>query len=316
MKPKTKRLALAVALTGSVIVYALLLWRGPWWVDGAHLRTKNLEPADGVVITGFRTSLVALGVGFIAGLGLYYTHRSHQHTEKLFQHTRQKDREQAELTREGQVTERYVEAIKLLSSENLTQQLGGIYALERIRGDSEKDRVTVNKVLAAFIRHHAACKEGEGTAEAEAGTRPGESVQAALSILISDKRRPQFDGGLNLAGVDLRGADIRYGRLHLTDLRNARLEGANMVGADLDRSDLSGANLRGTDLDNANLRGAKLTGVTGLFRGQLLRAVLGASRWSLNKDGSPMTLPQELAADQAVQDHIARCDVSGLGLSR
>ena len=89
-----------------------------------------------------------------------------------------------------------------------------------------------------------------------------------------------------------------------------------MVGADLDRSDLSGANLRGTDLDNANLRGAKLTGVTGLFRGQLLRAVLGASRWSLNKDGSPMTLPQELAADQAVQDHIGRCDVSGLGLSR
>ena len=81
----------------------------PRWVDGAHLRTKNLEPADGVVITGFRTSLVALGVGFIAGLGLYYTHRSHQHTEKLFQHTRQKDREQAELTREGQVTERDVE---------------------------------------------------------------------------------------------------------------------------------------------------------------------------------------------------------------
>ncbi|MEU1406811.1 hypothetical protein ABZ471_31455 [Streptomyces sp. NPDC005728] len=78
MNPKTKRIVLAVTLVVVVIGYALLLWRGPWWIDGAHLRTKNLQPADGVVITGFRTMLVALGAGAVAALGLHYTHRSHR----------------------------------------------------------------------------------------------------------------------------------------------------------------------------------------------------------------------------------------------
>ncbi|MEV0484002.1 hypothetical protein AB0I69_25750 [Streptomyces sp. NPDC050508] len=69
MKLPVKRLVLVAALVLAVVGYALLLWRGPWWIDGAHLRTRNLEPADGVVITGFRTALVALGAGALAGAG-------------------------------------------------------------------------------------------------------------------------------------------------------------------------------------------------------------------------------------------------------
>ncbi|MGO4753345.1 pentapeptide repeat-containing protein, partial [Streptomyces sp. 2MCAF27] len=79
----------------------------------------------------------------MASLGLYYTDRN-------FRHTQEKDREQAELTREGQVTERYVSAIKLLASEKITERLGGIYALERIMHDSGKDQFSVTKVLASF----------------------------------------------------------------------------------------------------------------------------------------------------------------------
>ncbi|MEU1600331.1 hypothetical protein ABZ468_48185 [Streptomyces sp. NPDC005708] len=69
------------------------------------------------MITGFRTTLVALGAGVIAGIGLYYTHRTPQHT-------RDKDRVQAEIEREGQVTDRYVEAIKLPGSDSPTERLG------------------------------------------------------------------------------------------------------------------------------------------------------------------------------------------------
>ncbi|MCZ9341379.1 hypothetical protein NGM37_26815 [Streptomyces sp. TRM76130] len=75
-------------------------------MDGNHLRSKNLQPADGVVITSFRTMLVALGAGAVTALGLWYTHKGHKQTEALFEHTRQKEREQVELTREGQVTDR------------------------------------------------------------------------------------------------------------------------------------------------------------------------------------------------------------------
>jgi hypothetical protein len=87
-----KRLGGVLLLSAVILGYSLLLWRGPWWLDGSHLRTRVLEPADGVVITGFRTTLVALGAGVIAAVGLYYTHRT-------LQHTRDKDRVQADRTR-------------------------------------------------------------------------------------------------------------------------------------------------------------------------------------------------------------------------
>ncbi|UXX97962.1 hypothetical protein N7U49_19850 [Streptomyces sp. AD2-2] len=151
-----KRFFNALCLVIVVAGYALLLWRGPWLLDAGHVRTRNLQPADGVVITGARTALVALGAGIVAGIGLFYTHRNHnlsqeqfknsqdqfskqhaqtveqftlaqkqfQHSQEQFKETQKKDREQTELTREGQVTARYVEAIKLLGSNNLTERLG------------------------------------------------------------------------------------------------------------------------------------------------------------------------------------------------
>ncbi|MEU3094524.1 hypothetical protein ABZ690_06810 [Streptomyces sp. NPDC006967] len=44
----------------------------------------------------------------------------------------------AEIEREGQVTDRYVEAIELLGSDNRTERLGGIHALQRIMHDSAR----------------------------------------------------------------------------------------------------------------------------------------------------------------------------------
>ncbi|MCZ0999723.1 hypothetical protein O1M63_18925 [Streptomyces mirabilis] len=63
-------------------------------------------------------------------LGLWCTRKKHELDQRQFEHaqqqfattlreTQQRDEQQAELTREGQVTGRYVEAIKLLASEKL-----------------------------------------------------------------------------------------------------------------------------------------------------------------------------------------------------
>ncbi|UQT58483.1 hypothetical protein M4V62_27295 [Streptomyces durmitorensis] len=89
MKLPAKRLASMVILALSVAGYALLLWRGPWWVDGSHLRDQNLEPADGIVITGFRTALVALGAGIFAGGSLLHTSNLATHTRNFGSHARQ-----------------------------------------------------------------------------------------------------------------------------------------------------------------------------------------------------------------------------------
>lgn len=251
MKSKRKRLVLFVALPLLVAGYAVLIWKGPWWVDGAHLRTQDLQPADGVVITGFRTTLVALGAGAIAVVGVYYTHRSFRQTEKLFNHTREKDREQADLSREGQVTERYVEAIKLLSSENRTQRLGGLYSLERIMRDSARDYDTVIEVISAFIREGTVISGPPAEPSEDNPVGLAEDIQAAITIL--GRRIEQSEQrAINLRHVNLEGAELTEARL-----TNVALSMASLKRAVLFQADLTEANLREANLRHANCNGAK-----------------------------------------------------------
>ncbi|WP_405965743.1 pentapeptide repeat-containing protein [Streptomyces sp. NBC_00723] len=245
----------------AAVGFALLFWRGPWWFDGAHIRDADLEPADGVVITGFRTGLVALAAGIIAGTGLWYTHKSHRHAEKLyehgqeqFSHAREKDREQAELTREGQVTGRYVEAIKLLASQNTTERLGGIYGLERIMHDSPKDYPTVVKVLAAFLRQ----KPLKPTRQAIPIDR-----QAAFTVL---SRRPEHKGErpeiIDLRGAYLVGAVSEGGNWEYANFSGANLTEAILVDIHGPRADFSGAILDRADLHNSAIPGATFNGAS------------------------------------------------------
>ncbi|MGY1436635.1 pentapeptide repeat-containing protein [Streptomyces reniochalinae] len=235
MTGRMKLLLGCVATVSGVALFALLFWRLPWWMDGAHLREKDLQPGDGVVITGVRTALVALGTAFIAGLGIFYTRNT-------LKHTRERDREQAELTREGQVTDRYVEAIKLLADEEATKCLGGIYALERIMKDSEKDHSTVVEVLAAFIRERS--PSSGGSSNYTESDRPNAVVQAALNVL---GRRPirAEKNRINLRNVDLRGADLSDGYF---------------VGLDFSESDLREADYSASHLHGVSFRGALIDG--------------------------------------------------------
>ncbi|MCL6293174.1 pentapeptide repeat-containing protein [Streptomyces sp. 43Y-GA-1] len=276
MKQSWTRALVLALLAATFVGYALLLWQGPWWLDGDRLRRRDLQPADGVVITGFRTTLVALGAGAVAGAGLFYTDRT-------LRHTRDRDREQAQIARDGQVTAHYVEAIKLLASERTVERLGGIYALERIMRDSAKDHLTVVEVLAAFVRDQVPVAPGTELAPAEL---MDESVQAALTVL---GRRPPLEElfRIDLRRTDLRGADLQGARLERVRLAGARLEGANLIDAHLekawlretqlsgvwlDRAHLEGAYLRGADLRGASLKETHLKG-TRLFNADLSTAV-------------------------------------------
>ncbi|MEW1693554.1 pentapeptide repeat-containing protein [Streptomyces sp. NPDC091265] len=245
---RTRALVLAL-LAAAFVGYALLLWQGPWWLDGDRLRRRDLQPADGVVITGFRTTLVALGAGAVAGAGLFYTDRT-------LRHTRDRDREQAEIARDGQVTARYVEAIKLLASDRTVERLGSIYALERIMRDSAKDHLTVVEVLAAFVRDQVSIAPDTELASA---AQLEESVQAALTVM---GRRPLLEEPfrIDLRRTDLRGADLQNARLGRVRLAGARLEGANLIGAHLEQAWLREVRLNGAWLDSAHLEGAHLRG--------------------------------------------------------
>ncbi|MEU3665522.1 pentapeptide repeat-containing protein [Streptomyces virginiae] len=256
MKARIWKFVWPLLLCLVVIGYALLLWKGPWWFDGPHLRKRDLQPADGVVITGFRTMVVALGVGATAIIGLVYTHRSHQHALDQFRHTREKDRETSDLTREGQVTGRYVEAIKLLATQDeekdgrtsskLMERLGAIYALERIMHDSSKDHDTVVQVLSAFVRQSAPIPDPD-LATMEPPPSVPDDVQAALTVL---GRRPKRRESQQ---IDLSFTALWRADLSRSDFSHANFYGAEMQYVDLTRTVLQGAQLGGANLEQARL---------------------------------------------------------------
>ncbi|MEU9662888.1 pentapeptide repeat-containing protein [Streptomyces chartreusis] len=246
------------------------VWRLPWWFDERYLN-DDLSPAVATTVTGVRTALLGIGAGSLAAVGILYTHRTLQQS------------------REGQVTDRYTKAITQLASDKTVEQLGGIYALERIMRDSAKDHVTVVEVLAAFIREHAPAPREDTTSSSELRLR--EPVQAALTVL---GRRPQGRKEpfpINLTSTDLRGAVLfksRLGKVNLSgaylqkvNLNDAHLEGASLGGTHLEsaflfRAHLQKAVMLGTRLESARLNGAHLE-MANLFGSQFAGADLEAA---------------------------------------
>jgi uncharacterized protein YjbI with pentapeptide repeats len=244
-----------------VTILALLLGPVTSWTGGSavhHLNGK--EKAD--AINGVRQTLLQAAAGTAALTVLVFTGLTFT------------------LNRKGQVTDRYTKAIGLLASGKLDERIGGIYALEHIMLESERDHETVVQVLAAFVREHAAIgttrpalwidpppKTDSDQAFRQLG--PPADIQTALTVLGRRPTRKEVQR-LDLRRSNLRRAVLRGARLEEADLDEVHLEGADLTGPHLEgatllRAHLKGAALRGAhlqhaDLDQAHLEGADLTG--------------------------------------------------------
>lgn len=227
--------------------------------------------------------------------------------------------ESFDLARDGQITDRFTKAVEQLSAvddrgrEKIAIRVGGIYALERIARDSDRDRGVVMAVLTTYVRENSPRKESgqineETPPRGKALSAPqailGADIQAVLAVL---RRRKNLDvmelsEPLSLTNTYLRGADFSQVRLPFVDLsgadlsgavfgilanlRGAKLVGANLSGAELGMTDLSDANLSRADLRRTNLSGAKLVGAN-LVEADLTTANLnGADLSGANLSGA------------------------------
>jgi uncharacterized protein YjbI with pentapeptide repeats len=205
-----------------------------------------------------------------------------------------------EVGREVRSQERFAQAIEQLASERsdgsprTETRLGGIYALERIAAESEKDYWPVMEVLTAYLRENAARGRADQSA---ANPRPGADIQAIVGVL--GRRRSSLPTGerrlLDLRETDLRGANLSGARLEGVTLQGAKLDGADATRAALSRSNLreaelggailSGADLEGAALARANLEGVRLNGAD-LKGADLSGANLrGVDLWQANLKG-------------------------------
>jgi uncharacterized protein YjbI with pentapeptide repeats len=165
-----------------------------------------------------------------------------------------------EAAQDSQITERFTRAVDLLGSDKIETRLGGIYALERITRDSERDHWTIMETLTAFIRVHRPWREVFDQS-AESAALPTD-IQVILTVI--GRRGLTYQHGedqrLNLAGTDLRLALLPGAHLEGVQLSLAHLESSRLQGAWLRDADLSGACLTDADLANAVMANADLAG--------------------------------------------------------
>ncbi|MFG3716114.1 pentapeptide repeat-containing protein [Micromonospora sp. NPDC047730] len=228
--------------------------------------------------------LVAIGsilsVLFVA-IGLYITNEANRQTSEA-------NREQQQLTAQGQITDRFTKAVEQLGQpgpEKVDVRLGAIYALERIMRDSADDQPAVVDILTAFVRVHSPAPKRL--------TPPSPltiDIQAALTVL--GRRDSTHDNKGGPKGPLRRVLDLAKTDLHSASLAGANLAGASLAGADLPEADLRGADLTAADLTGADLTAAILvdTNLAGadLTHAHLPGAILYANLRGANLHGADM----------------------------
>jgi hypothetical protein len=240
---------LAGLLSAAAAAGFLVLLLGPisWWATP----TEGLSGKDKADVLNSTRQILLTAVGGLAVLaGLAFTARTYY------------------LSRRGQLTDRYTTAITQLASDKLAERLGGIYALEHLMVESERDHDTVVEVLTAFIRENTSSTTdhypnlADWHAEHQHRNddrtpRLATDVQAALTVIGRRPQRPEWNP-IDLHGTDLCGANLSGLHLDRAGLGGAFLNDAIMIGTRLNGANLSLARLQNTSLMEAHLRGARL----------------------------------------------------------
>ncbi len=164
-----------------------ILWKVPIWQTNAYrtrfdikglLPIEQLQREQSIVAAenNARVTLAQIFAGGFLLLGLYFTWRN------------------LSITEEGKLTDRFSSAVELLGNATLSVRLGGIYALERIARDSQKDHWTVMEILTGFVRENS---RGEEPIDVQASSRklPLNDSMNGLSVAFPAGRSPASPGG-------------------------------------------------------------------------------------------------------------------------
>lgn len=269
---------LILILIGLLIVFLSLFFRTKHDAHNVHKNPteenkREFDVSNELVkgIASYIGTLATIGAGIVLYLNFRVAHRN------------------AELTESRLITERFSKAVEQLGSDKIEVRLGGIYALERIAKDSERDHWTIMEVLTSFVREKSPLISNEQIrAKAyelwEAGDKTSlpeqdwhdayqmlaakpiaEDVQAALTVIgRRDVTKDPSDKGINLnqsnlTNADLIQANLSNAYLSQADLRNAHLMQSNLSNAYLSRANLSNASLFNADLRNSKLFNADLS---------------------------------------------------------
>jgi uncharacterized protein YjbI with pentapeptide repeats len=242
---------LYVALSGITIVATVLsfLWFVPQ-IQGRYFSTGVPASEVPALINDYRQTWAQILGGLALLLGLYLTWRRVDVSQQTL-----------ETAQEQQVTERFTRAIDQLGAlseqgaPRLEIRLGGIYALERIARDSEKDYWPIMEVLTAYVRENEPRTSYENKIEGQEPQLLKPEVQAIISILRRSTHRPvpRQGRGLSLERSYLAGSNFSEAYLYNASFDYSSLRLSLFPNANLDRSKFQYADLQGALLNDATI---------------------------------------------------------------
>src|SRR5665648_218980 len=176
------------------------------------------------------------------------------------------------IAQESQITEHFTRAVDQLGaidqngSKKIEIRLEGIYALERISNESEKDYWPIMEILTAYVRKNSSAEifrnkiithQAMGiqanectTSEVPEVSKVSLDIQAILTVI--GRRKKSFKNG------EPNRLDLRETNIQKAELSETHFEGADLSKAHLEKSKLLIAHLEGADLSKAHLEKAKL----------------------------------------------------------
>lgn len=258
-----------------VLIWKLPKWQISVWKNNLDLKS-NIEIKDYLAAENSARSTIAqiLG-GLFVFVGLYFTAVGLKNSAQTL-----------ELSRQGQITERYTKAVLQISSKDQPDiVIGGIYTLGRIPKESPSDHWPIMEVLTAYVRraspvdrNNLPCDITESPEVVlSRAVRP--DVQAVMNVL--KQRDLEYEKGLteslnlqfsDLARANLYGAVLDKALFDSSILKGASFDGraslkgssfqfANLAYATFETADLTGAAFRNaTCMTGTNFTGANLTG--------------------------------------------------------
>ncbi|MER7730766.1 pentapeptide repeat-containing protein [Streptomyces erythrochromogenes] len=208
------------------------------WPDLSGLTPEATVAAQGQL----RLAAVQLIVATGASIALFYTARNYN------------------LTRRGQVTDRFTKALERLGSDQVYIRIGGVAAIKQILLDAPDQAEDAARVLQAFIYEQTEeAGEIEEIDDSESlppdVTASIEALGAAAYRALHFVRLP----GRNLTGVDLCGMTLNYARFNKSRLRMADFSFSRMPGGSLEESDCTGADFAHSSFEAANLTRSDMT---------------------------------------------------------
>jgi hypothetical protein len=315
-------------LTSAIVLIVLLLFLlivVPY--ADISLRGINNATVEATLENQSRATLAQILGGVAIAIGLYYTWRRIAIAEKDLKVTEDNlkiaqdnlkvtqdnlkvtqgiAQDNLKVAQEGQITERFTRAVDQLGNPAMEIRLGGIYALERIANESEKDSWPIMEILTAYVRKNSMSEYNQyykmfdiqGGSDQDPPDEISLDIQAILTVI--GRRKNSIDPvyfNIDLRRTNLRKADLRNANLQWVDLKWTNLERAILMDANLEyarfaeaslisaiflRANLKKANLKKaeltkayfeeTDLKGADLSGAILIGARNLTVDQLSKA--------------------------------------------